>query len=268
MLRARWYAPEDRIQSPPKPLGADRRIWGGGDDRRESAGLLSTMISTVPHTNDKHLLITAGPTQEPIDEVRFVSNRSSGRLGVEIAHAADELGWSVTLLLGPGAMQPADTRIRVIRFRTAADLEGLLDAQFPVCLALVMAAAVADFRPKNPTPGAKIRRRDQSLTIELEPVPDLLARCAGNRKPDQVLVGFALEPGDRLSESAQDKLRRKGVDAIVANPLETMDSGAIEATLLSASGEGVRSEHWPRSSKGEFATRLMKRIEKWIEERA
>ena len=77
----------------------------------------------MPHAKEQHhLLITAGPTQEPIDEVRFISNRSSGRLGVEIAHAAAEAGWSVTLLLGPCAMQPADTRIRVIRFRTAADL--------------------------------------------------------------------------------------------------------------------------------------------------
>lgn len=222
------------------------------------------MISAVPHTKEKHhLLITAGPTQEPIDEVRFISNRSSGRLGVEIAHAAAKTGWSVTLLLGPCAMQPTDTRIRVIRFRTATDLRRLLHAEFPSCRALVMAAAVADYRPKHPALGSKIRRSEGKLTIELEAVPDLLAECAASRRPGQVLIGFALEPEDKLAESARDKLERKGVDAIVANPLQTMDADSIEATIFYSSPTGPRSIHWASSPKGEFGERLMR----WIEER-
>ena len=220
------------------------------------------MISTVPHTKDK-LLITAGPTQEPIDEVRFISNRSSGRVGVEIANAAVNNDWSVTLLLGPGAMQPEDTRIRVIRFRTASDLQALLIAEFPSCRALVMAAAVADFRPKHPSPGAKLRRTDDDLSIELEPVPDLLAHCNRLRQPDQVLIGFALEPADRLRESARDKLERKGVDAIVANPLCTMDADIIDATIFFRDPSGVSSIHWPESPKGVFADRLVR----WLQEK-
>ncbi len=219
------------------------------------------MISTMPHTKD-NLLITAGPTQEPIDEVRFISNRSSGRLGVEIANAAARNGWSVTLLLGPGVLQPEDTRIRVIRFRTAADLQALLLTEFPRCRALVMAAAVADYRPKHPSPGAKLRRTDTDLQIDLEPVPDLLASCSRQRQPGQVLIGFALEPADRLRESAQDKLERKGVDAIVANPLGTMDADTIDATIFSRDHSGVSSIHWPESPKGVFADRLVR----WLQE--
>lgn len=189
------------------------------------------------------LLISAGPTQEPIDRVRYIGNRSSGKLGVSLALEAAARGLDVELLLGPTCIGCDDTRVRVLRFRTTADLEALLRDRLPHCDALVMAAAVADFRPKRPDPDAplpeKVRRADAGLRLELEPTPDLLAMCAEIRSPGQALIGFALEPRDEMLASARAKLERKRVDAIVANPLETMDADTIEAHLVRRSGATV-----------------------------
>lgn len=182
------------------------------------------------------LLITAGPTHEPIDAVRYIGNRSSGRLGVALAAAAVRRGWPTTLLLGPHTVDPSDSRAAVRRFRSTADLEALLIEQLPHHDILVMAAAVADYRPKVCDENAKIRRSGGQMVLELESTPDLLAGCSERREPEQMLVGFALEPRDQLMESAGRKLERKGIDLIVANPLETMDAGGIEATLVGRAG--------------------------------
>lgn len=183
-------------------------------------------------------MITAGPTQEPIDQVRYLGNRSSGRVGIALAEAAAEAGWTVTLLLGPTPRTCSDSRVSVHRFRTTADLQLLLAANFPESDVLVMAAAVADYRPRpNPDVEAahgKLRRLADGLTLQLEPTPDLLAACSARRTPGQRLVGFALEPRERLLTSAREKLARKGLDLIVANPLETMDAEHIEATVVGA----------------------------------
>jgi phosphopantothenoylcysteine decarboxylase/phosphopantothenate--cysteine ligase len=208
----------------------------------------------------RRLVITAGPTHEPIDAVRYLGNRSSGRLGLALASAAAGRGWRTTLLLGPVPADGLDTRVELVRFRTAADLEARLAEHAPRCDALVMAAAVADYRPRRvPGPGEKLRRSGDGLTLDLEPTPDLLAGLAASRRPGQVLVGFALEPRDRLEASARAKLERKGVDAIVANPLETMDAGAIEAWLIRASGD---ADHTGGAiPKEAFAGWLLARVE-------
>jgi len=179
---------------------------------------------------------------------------------VALADAAAASGWRVTLLLGPSALSARDTRVRTLRFRAAADLEALLQTEFPSCDALVMAAAVADYRPASKALGAteKIRREGARLSIELEPTPDLLAGCARARKPGQVLIGFALEPRQRLLESARDKLRRKSLDLIVANPLETMDAPTIEATLLRR--DGASESTAGAIDKDAFAPWLLDRI--------
>lgn len=206
------------------------------------------------------ILITAGPTHEPIDTVRFLSNRSSGRLGVALADAAAQRNLHTTLLLGPTNAEPTDTRIDLHRFRTAADLEALLDRHFPACDVLVMAAAVADFRPVAPADPAhtKLKRTADALTLRLEPTPDLVAACAARRSPSQLIVGFALEPRDRLEASALDKLRRKGLDAIVANPLETMDATTIDAALITSDERHDTGRPIP---KADFATWLLDRID-------
>jgi phosphopantothenoylcysteine decarboxylase/phosphopantothenate--cysteine ligase len=203
------------------------------------------------------MLITAGPTHEPIDAVRYIGNRSSGRLGVALADEAARRGHAVTLLLGPAAVEPAHAGIVTMRFRTTADLERLLGDEFPRCDVLIMAAAVADYRPIGGSEVGKIRRADGRRTIELESTPDLLAGCAVRRRAGQVIVGFALEPRDRLLESAAEKIRRKGIDAIVANPLETMDSAEIEAHFIVRDGA---SESAGRMHKRAFAAWLLDRV--------
>lgn len=188
------------------------------------------------------LLITAGPTHEPIDAVRFIGNRSSGRLGIALAERAASRGVDTTLLLGPTALGPTNTRARTERFRTTADLEALLARRLPDADVLIMAAAVADYRPRpdaaaalGGSPTGKLRREKRTITLELDPTPDLLAGCAAAVRASggrQRLIGFALEPREGLLEAARAKLDRKGCDAIVANPLETMDSPTIEASLV------------------------------------
>lgn len=207
------------------------------------------------------LLITAGPTHEAIDAVRFIGNRSSGRLGVELAQAAAGRGWSVTLLLGPATVPCQDPRIRVRRFVSVADLEELLSEEFEGCDVLVMAAAVADYRPAGAPlgPGEKLTRAGGRLTLELESTPDLLAACSARRRKGQTLIGFALEPPERLMTSARDKIARKGLDAIVANPLQTMDAPDIEATLLLADGSTRPTPG--RVAKSQFAAWLLDEID-------
>ncbi len=209
------------------------------------------------------LLITAGPTQEPIDAVRFIGNRSSGRLGVALAKEAVRRAWDTTLMLGPTPLPCEVPGARVTRFRTTEDLARLLDEHFTDCDVLIMAAAVADFRPVSRqgsnVSGNKWRRSDGHVTLELEPTPDLLARCADRRRPGQTLVGFALEPEDRLLESAREKLGRKGVDLVVANPLETMDAATIRAFLLTQRAEPEGTDG--PIAKDAFASWLLDRVE-------
>ncbi|MBX3378493.1 MAG: phosphopantothenoylcysteine decarboxylase [Phycisphaeraceae bacterium] len=199
------------------------------------------------------ILITSGPTHEPIDAVRFIGNRSSGRMGAALADAAAARGNEVVLLLGPGAAFPVNPAVTVIRFRTCADLQSLLQTHAPHADTLIMAAAVADYRPK-PNPlmsGGKFRRTNQVLNLELEPTPDLLAEVARTRRAQQLFVGFALEPREEMVEAAWRKLKRKGIDIVVANPLGTMDSESVEATVVTSTGEHFEAPG--PMSKGSFA---------------
>ncbi|MFW6059362.1 MAG: phosphopantothenoylcysteine decarboxylase [Phycisphaeraceae bacterium] len=206
--------------------------------------------------NPLRLLITAGPTREPIDEVRFISNRSSGQMGLALAEAAHGAGHDVTLLLGPDIAPPrAANGLRVHRFGSTADLEALLAEHFPHCDVLVMAAAVADYRPAQREAGK--RARGERWTIELEPTPDLVAAIARKKRADQKIVAFALESPQTLTERATEKLRRKGADAIVANPLVTMESAQIEPTWITVAGQ---CEAPGVMSKAAFAQWLLSRL--------
>lgn len=206
------------------------------------------------------ILITAGPTHEPIDAVRFIGNRSSGRVGIELAEEAARRGWPVTLLLGPvGRVPTTADGVRLNRFRTCADLQSLLRRHAPEHDVFVAAAAVADFRPKvDPAQFAgKFRRTGGPLTLELEPTPDLLAEVAASRRPGQFIVGFALEPRADVLNSSRAKLERKRIDMVIGNPLETMDSDSIEPTLITTSRGPVS----PGSlSKAQFAAWLIDQI--------
>lgn len=196
----------------------------------------------APSNDPLRVLITAGPTQEPIDAVRYLGNTSSGKLGSALADAVVTRGWNATLLLGPHAVEPESGAVTIRRFRTTADLEAELKASLPDCDILIMAAAVADYRPivEPGMTNSKLRRGGDRLTLEFEPTPDLLAGCAARRRPDQTLVGFALEPKATLLDSARRKLNRKAIDLVVANPLETMNAGSIAATVLGAEWTGYQ----------------------------
>ena len=204
------------------------------------------------------VLITAGPTHEPIDQVRYIGNRSSGRLGIALAHESHRRGWPTTLLLGPVAADPAPfPQENVHRFRTAAELEHLLQQFWKGHDVLIMAAAVADFTPAQRQAAGKIRR-DGAMTLELKPTPDLLTGLAASTRADQLVIGFALEPAEELEQRAKRKLVSKHADAIVANPIETMDSETIDARLFLR--EGTMRSPGRAMPKTEFAAWLFDEV--------
>ena len=200
------------------------------------------------------ILITAGPTYEAIDPVRFIGNRSSGNMGAALASAATARGHQVTLILGPvtAAMPGNVRRIDVISSRQMYDA---VLREFPNHDLLILAAAVADFRPKGVQ--AKKVERGGTLTIELESTEDIAAAAGKIKRADQRSVGFSLvERGDL--PRTRDKLARKNFDLIVYNPLDTMSSKTIESILLWPDG---RMEELAQRGKREFANALVERAE-------
>jgi phosphopantothenoylcysteine decarboxylase/phosphopantothenate--cysteine ligase len=161
-------------------------------------------------------------------------------LGIALGRAAARAGHPVTLLIGPGVCwkrEDLPRRCAVERFETAADLLSLLEQHFPQADLLVMAAAVADYRPQVRPRAAKMERREgQVVVLNLVTTPDLVAKMAKGKRPDQRVVAFALEEPAQLEQRAAAKLRSKGVDAVVANPLDTMDGRTIDALVLTARG--------------------------------
>lgn len=202
-------------------------------------------------------LITCGPTREPIDAVRYISNRSSGRLGAALAMAARDAGHATTLLAGPGVNCDGLTGVALHRFESTADLADLLQTHFAECDRLIMAAAVADYRPVSRSAG-KLPRASQRLTLELEPTPDLVAGLASQKRDGQRIVAFALEEPAEIQSRAAAKLKRKHVDAVVANPLDTMDAATIRPLLLTADG---RCESPGTMTKGVFANWLIEMVD-------
>ncbi len=204
-----------------------------------------------------HTLITAGPTREPLDAVRYLGNRSSGRMGVALAEAAVAMGHHTTLLLGPVPHAPAEhPLLEVVRFETTAQLQALLHQHLPGARLLLMAAAVADFIPEPLADGdTKCSRHAGPVGLTLHPAPDLLQACAASARDDQTCIGFALEPADELLERAAAKLHRKGIDGIVANALCTMDARTISGTLLLADGSTCTAP--TTMAKADFATWLL-----------
>jgi len=206
-----------------------------------------------------HALVTSGPTHEPIDPVRYIANRSSGRQGHAIAGALAELGAAVILVSGPVAI-PDPPGVRVRRVETAAEMLAACEAALPADVA-VCAAAVADWRVANSS-DRKIKKRSDSAPPSLELVqnPDILARLAspGPARP-RLVVGFAAET-DGLRENAAAKLARKGCDWIVANDVSpsTGIMGGTENAVHLVTASGI--EAWPRLSKDEVARRLAARI--------
>ncbi|HSZ59184.1 MAG TPA: phosphopantothenoylcysteine decarboxylase [Tepidisphaeraceae bacterium] len=196
------------------------------------------------------VLITAGPTREPIDPVRYIGNRSSGRMGAALVSGALAAGHRVTVILGPVAFAfPAG--VRRIDVETAAQMHDAVLREFPSHDLLIMAAAVADYRPIH-VHSDKLGR-EGALTIECEATPDIVATAAKIKRPGQRIIGFSLESEGNLARARQ-KLARKNLDLIVYNPVGTMNSEEVEATLIWPDG---REEPLPRQSKMQFAQTLL-----------
>lgn len=179
--------------------------------------------ATLPRMN---ILVTAGPTREAIDPVRFLSNRSSGRMGYAIAAVAAEAGHAVRLISGPVALD-APAGVERITVVSARDMAAAVKAHVAWCDALIMAAAVADWRPITVSP-TKLKKHDGRMTLELERTEDILA-AVRPLKGNRLYVGFAAETGDPVPEGAR-KLKAKGLDLIVANDVSRPDAGFEVAT--------------------------------------
>jgi phosphopantothenoylcysteine decarboxylase/phosphopantothenate--cysteine ligase len=214
------------------------------------------MLSKHDLANER-ILITAGPTQEAIDPVRFVSNRSTGKMGFAIARAAWRRGAAVRLVAGPSA-QPTPYGVERIDTVSAADMLGETSRNFPWCSALIMAAAVADFRPANPAP-QKIKKNPKGMTLELTAIADELPRFAA-KKGSRILIGFAAETED-LELNALDKLRRKKLDLIVGNDVSRSDAGfAVDTNIVTLMGAEGRMETTPKLMKDEVGDVILDRL--------
>jgi phosphopantothenoylcysteine decarboxylase/phosphopantothenate--cysteine ligase len=203
------------------------------------------------------ILLTAGPTREPIDAVRFIGNRSSGAMGAAIAEAGLRAGHQLTVITGPiGLVMPMGvTRIDV---ETSRQMLDVVMREFPGNDLLIMAAAVADYRPKM-VRGDKMQRSG-NITLELEATEDIVATAAATRRADQRVIGFSLEAGGGI-ERAMEKLRRKKLDLIVFNPTQTVGSPVIEPVLIWPDGH---RESPGTLAKSAFAEILIQRATELI----
>lgn len=202
------------------------------------------------------ILLTAGPTREPLDPVRYLGNRSSGRMGAALAQAALAAGHTVTAVLG-AVETPFPAGIHRVNVETAAQMHDAVLRLLPECDVLIMAAAVADYRPKTTSP-TKLSRSAGPLTLELEPTEDIAAAASAARRPDQRIIGFSLERDGDLPR-ARHKLSAKRLDLIVYNPLPTMGSPDVTATLIWPDG---REQNLPLTDKHAFARRLIAEAER------
>ena len=203
------------------------------------------------------VLITAGPTQEPLDPVRFISNRSSGKMGYALAEAATARGAKVILVSGPVNLAPP-AGVTVVPVRTAVEMRDAVFANLEPATIIVKAAAVADFHLSK-VPAQKIKKTAARISLELDPTPDILSEL-GRKKGDRLLIGFAAET-QNLRAEARRKLEAKGCDIMVGN-LVTQDGGVFdsdhnEVTLALRSGEFIEL---PRASKREIAGRILDQV--------
>jgi phosphopantothenoylcysteine decarboxylase/phosphopantothenate--cysteine ligase len=236
--RSASVADPARRADPPVAAGAPRGAWRG-----------------------LRVLVTAGGTREPIDSVRFIGNGSSGRMGIALAEAARARGAEVTMVAANVSL-PHPVGVAWHEVATAAQLAAACEREFPACDMLLMAAAVADFRPTTQTNGKLKKTGREHLRLELEATPDVLKGLAAGRRPGQTLVGFAAEHGSGAIEYGRGKLREKGLDAVIVNDISRSDIGIgaerNEVTIITATGE----EHIPRASKANIAEAILDAVDR------
>ncbi len=247
------------------PVGEGDLASGAGEGRMAEPSQIFETIAGVLSPKDLEgirVLVTAGPTREPIDPVRHISNRSSGKMGYALARTAARRGARVVLVSGPVALE-VPTGVECVSVRTAREMAREVHARYADMDAVVMAAAVADYTPKQ-VAKHKIKKTGGPMTLELEPTEDILAslgkRRAGSGATRPVLVGFAMET-EALEANARAKLARKGCDFIVANDISAPGVGfeydTNQVTILSSSGQVVPL---PLMSKEDVASALLDRV--------
>lgn len=203
------------------------------------------------------VLVTAGPTREPLDPVRFISNPSSGKMGYALAEEARDRGADVVLVSGPTALEPP-AGVRVVRVDTAEEMREAVLREFPDTRVVIKAAAVSDYRPAAVAP-EKIKKERETITVELVRNPDILQEL-GERKGDRILVGFAAETHDLLRH-AREKMARKHLDLVVANDVTRPGAGfAVDTNLTRILAPDGSVEELPLLSKREVARYLWDRV--------
>jgi phosphopantothenoylcysteine decarboxylase/phosphopantothenate--cysteine ligase len=257
-----------RVVDPGSGRLASKGEWGVGRlaEPAELLGVIEEVLSGGGYTprslDGLKVLVTAGGTREPIDSVRFIGNRSSGRMGLALAEEAARRGADVTLLAANVTIPPP-AGVEEVKVETTAELETAVRERFPNVDVLIMAAAPADFRPMEPADTKLLREENESLTVDLEPTEDIVAAVAAGRRPDQTVVGFAAEHGTGAVERGRAKLARKGLDAVVVNDISRtdigFDSSENEVTIVLADGE----REVGRRPKEEVAAAILDEVERY-----
>ncbi|HIE65680.1 MAG: bifunctional phosphopantothenoylcysteine decarboxylase/phosphopantothenate--cysteine ligase CoaBC [Nitrospira sp.] len=206
---------------------------------------------------DEVILVTAGPTREPIDPVRFISNRSSGRMGYALADAAHRCGGRVILISGPTALSPPPG-VEYFSVETAAEMKKAVDYYFDQATVVIMAAAVSDYTPKNIS-AKKIKKTETPISIPLQKTEDILKRLSSKKK-EQILIGFAAETED-LIQNAQLKLKNKGLDLIVANDVTQKGAGFdVETNIVQLIDRDGQITALSKMLKTELARYILREI--------
>ncbi len=215
-----------------------------------------------------HVLVTAGPTREYLDSVRFISNASSGRMGCAVAAAAARAGHEVTLILaeaiagGHDYIRPGfvPEGCEIVPFASVAELKAALEARFAAADALVMVAAVGDFMPSERYPG-KLSRAAGPIDLHLVPTPDVLASVAAGKRPGQTVVAFAVEEGtdEQVEAKARRELEAKGADYVVVNAPSAMGAEESRACILSADAVVLPWDTRPKYALAEDVAALLRR---------
>jgi len=229
-----------RLSEPEKVVQAALRLLDAHGRARDLTG--------------ERILITAGATREEIDPVRFISNRSSGRMGFALAEAALARGAQATVVAA-ATSAPEPCGARIVRVSSAEEMLRAVMSELPDATIFIAAAAVADYRPVMRAP-QKIKKSDRRLTLELEPTPDILAEVARQKRDALVVVGFAAET-ERVAERARAKLERKGLDLIVANDVSQEGAGSDTETNIVTLIARDRARDLPRMTKLEVAHRVL-----------
>jgi phosphopantothenoylcysteine decarboxylase / phosphopantothenate---cysteine ligase len=240
-----------RMAEPEEIARAVAGILGSGPSGGSPSGPAADL-------SGRRILVTAGPTHEPIDPVRFIGNRSSGKMGYRVAGGAAARGARVTLVTGPVAL-PVPAGVEMVRVETAEEMAREVIDRYPTLDAVVMAAAVADWRPTETAP-AKLKKDSGPPRLDLRPTTDILATL-GKRKEHQVLVGFAAEASDDPEPEGRRKMAEKNLDLLVANvvgrPRTGFGADTNRAAILAAGGEDVPLREW---TKAELAAAICDRL--------